>query len=109
MSKWVVRKQLLGTDWFVWLRGHPQRWRFGTWREAVAFADRVARTVEVVLPRTHTLPTERHVVQKDGLVIEFERSRSYPQLQPSYLVVEPWERRPLALALLALAEKDATK
>ena len=45
-------------------------------------------------------------MQKNGLVIEFERSRSYPQLQPSYLVVEPDERRPLALALLALAEKE---
>ena len=50
MNKWVVRKQLLGTDWFVWLRGHPQRWRFGTWREAVTFADRRSRTVQVVLP-----------------------------------------------------------
>lgn len=50
MNKWVVRKQLLGTDWFVWLRGHPQRWRFGTWREAVAFADRRSRDVVVTLP-----------------------------------------------------------
>lgn len=56
MNKWVVRKQLLGTDWFVWLRGHPQRWRFVTWREAVAFADRRSRTVAVTLPTPEAHP-----------------------------------------------------
>ena len=114
MSRWRVRKTTSG---FVILFGEP-KWevrkpdgglalkRFRTHAEAMAAADRLARTVEVTLPRAHALPTKRHTVQKNGLVIEFERSRSYPQLQPSYLVVEPDERRPLALALLALAEKE---
>lgn len=114
MSRWRVRKT---TNGFVILFGEP-KWevrkpdgglalkRFRTHAEAMAAADRLARTVEVVLPRTHTLPTGRHVVQKDGLVIEYVRSQSQPQIKPGHLVVEPWERRPLALALLALAERE---
>ena len=116
MSMWAVRQNLFRDGWGVyrvspdgvsgvlWERVTP--W-FDTWREAMDYADRMARTVEVVLPRRYILPTKRHVVQKNGLIIEFEQSRSYPQLQPSYLVVEPEERRPLALALLALAEREA--
>lgn len=109
MSKWVVKKKMLPSGFSTWLAfnayGHEFR-HLLTWREALNYADRMARTREVVLPRVHSLPTGRHVVQKNGLVIEFEKSRSYPQLQPSYLVVEPEERRPLALALLALAERE---
>lgn len=106
MGKWTVRRRLLSDEWFVYQAGYPQMWYFATWREAMDYADRMARTVEVVLPRTHTLPTGRHTVQKDGLVIEYVRSQSQPQIKPGHLVVEPWERRPLALALLALAEKE---
>ena len=115
MSRWAVRKNHFVGDWSVYydstggVSGEPwkriSQW-FDTWREAMDYADRMARTVSVVLPRAHALPTGRHTVQKNGLVIEFERSRSYPELQPSYLVIEPEERRPLALALLALAEKE---
>lgn len=108
MNKWVVRKHLLGTDWFVWLRGHPQRWRFDTWREAMDYADRMARTVEVTLPRVHALPTDRHSVRRDGMIVEFAGSRSH-SLPLGRIAVEPWERRPLALALLALAEKEANR
>lgn len=115
MSRWAVRKNHFVGDWSVYhdstggVSGEPwkriSQW-FDTWREAMDYADRMARTVEVVLPRTHTLPTGRHVVQKDGLVIEYVRSQSQPQIKPGHLVVEPWERRPLALALLALAERE---
>lgn len=107
MSKWRVWRHPLSGKWIV---NDPDRRLVqapgDTWREALAHADRMARTVEVVLPRTHVLPTGRHTVQKDGLVIEYVRSRSQPQIKPGHLVVEPWERRPLALALLALAEKE---
>lgn len=109
MSKWIVKKKSFGIGWRAWpdVDNYWAGFRyFRTWREAMDYVDRKARTVEVVLPRRHILPTGRHVVQKNGLVIEFEKSRSYPQLQPSYLVVEPEERRPLALALLALAERE---
>lgn len=80
-----------------------------TWREAMDYADRRARTVEVVLPRRTVLPTDRHVVQTGGLIIEYRGSRSYPNLDTGHIAVEPEERRPLALALLALAEKEETQ
>ena len=82
---------------------------FRTWREAMDYADRSARTVEVVLPRRIVLPTDRHTVQQNGLIIEFSPSKSHPQLNPGHVVVEPEERRALALALLALAEKEETQ
>lgn len=115
MSRWAVRQNLFRDGWGVyrvspdgvsgvlWERISP--W-FDTWREAMDHADRKARTVEVVLPRVHALPTGRHTVHRNGLIIEYVRSRSQPQLPPSCVVVEPWERRPLALALLALAEQE---
>ena len=79
---------------------------FRTWREAMEYADRRSRTVEVVLPRRTVLPTDRHVVQKDGLIIELSQNDKFPKLPPQYLTVKSEERRPLALALLALAEKE---
>lgn len=115
MSRWAVRQNLFRDGWGVyrvspdgvsgvlWERISP--W-FDTWREAMDHADRMARTVEVVLPRNYALPTGRHTVHRNGLIIEYQRSCSYPKLQPSYVVVEPEERRPLALALLALAERE---
>lgn len=109
MSKWEVFKDnLYPRQWCALNPGNYQETeRFMRHAEALAYADERARTVEVVLPRVHAVPTVRHMVQKNGLVIEYVRSKSHPQLQPSYVVVEPWERRPLALALLALAEQEA--
>lgn len=112
MSKWVVRKQLLGTEWFVWLRGHPQRWRFGTWREAVAFADRMARTREVVLPRI-TECGDR-VPGAQGLRLGWEFAGGEPDAPVFWvedegsdvIYVQLDELRPLAAALLALAEQE---
>lgn len=106
------------SNWKVWRYSWTGRWAVldpngnlvypvhETHAEAIAHADRMARTVEVVLPRVHALPTGRHTVHRNGLIVEYVRSRSQPQLPPSCVVVEPWERRPLALALLALAEKE---
>lgn len=122
MTRWKVAQHIQRRFWVAYpaaydseqpesnmdddLPRRPLARGFRTWREAMDYADRNARTVEVVLPRRIVLPTNRHVVQKDGLVIEFRRSSSYPQLPPGHVVVEPHERRPLALALLALAEKE---
>lgn len=115
MSRWAVRQNLIRDGWGVyrvspdgvsgvlWERVTP--W-FDTWREAMDHADRCSRTREVVLPRSYALPTGRHTMHRNGLVIEFKQSSSWPQLNPSYVVVEPEERRPLALALLALAERE---
>lgn len=97
---WCVQEKGARDDDFAWFR---------TWCEAMDYADRMARTVEVVLPRVHALPTGRHTVHRNGLIVEYVRSRSQPQLPPSCVVVEPEERRPLALALLALAEREETE
>lgn len=114
----MVKKNRLSGDWAVYLesslgfRNVPCRrvseW-FRTWREAMDYADRRSRTVEVVLPRRTVLPTDRHVVQTCGLIIEYRGSRSYPSLPTGHIAVEPEERRPLALALLSLAEKEETQ
>lgn len=112
MSKWVVKKKTFYTDRPTWLAfnayGHEFR-HFPTWHEALNYADEMTRTVVVTLPRLTALPTDRHTVHRSGLIVEYVRSRSQPQLEPGYLVVEPWERRPLALALLALAEQENDK
>ena len=118
MVRHVVKKSRFSGDWAVYLesslgfRNVPCRrvseW-FRTWREAMDYADRRSRTVEVVLPRRTVLPTDRHVVQTCGLIIEYRGSRSYPSLPTGHIAVEPEERRPLALALLSLAEKEETQ
>lgn len=109
MRKWKVKKKTLPTGFPMWLAfnayGHEFR-HCPTWREALNYADEMARTVSVVLPRVHALPTGRHTVHRSGLIVEYVKSRSQPQINPGHLVVEPWERRPLALALLALDEKE---
>ena len=110
MSKWNVWRTPWSGNWLVRdPDGNPVHPIHKTHAEAIAHADRMARTVEVVLPRRTALPTGRHTVHRNGLIIEYQRSCSYPKLQPSYVVVEPEERRPLALALLALAEKENDK
>lgn len=118
MTKYVVKRNSFVDGWSVYYEPpkredttDPMPWRrvptwFDTWREAMDYADRRARTVEVVLPRRTVLPTVRHTVHRNGLIIEFSPSKSHPQLNPGHVVVEPEERRPLALALLALAEKE---
>jgi len=78
--------------------------RFPTHAEAMAYADQRARTIEVTLPRLTALPTRRHIVQHNGLIIEYARSSSHPNIPPGHIDVDPEERRPLAAALLALAQ-----
>ena len=111
MSKWKVFKDnIYPRQWCAFNPGnYAETERFMRHAEALAYADERTRTREVVLPRAHALQTGRHTVHRSGLIVEFVRSRSHPQIQPSYVVVEPWERRPLALALLALAEKEADR
>ena len=79
---------------------------FYDWADAIDAADQLARTREVVLPRRTVAPTRRHIVLKNGLIIELEHSPDFPGLPPKYLTVKPAERRPLALALLTLEEQE---
>ena len=107
MNRWKVITT--GYDWAVLKLSKYGWWLyrdgFNTHAEALAYADHMARTREVVLPRLAVRPTSRHMVLENGLIIEWEHNSDFPNLPPKYLTVKPEERRPLALALLALAEQ----
>lgn len=74
--------------------------RFATWREAMEYADRMARTREVVLPRNHDLKKSVHKDINGDLYANYGSA--------SYWVQDNWNKgpKPLALALLALAEQE---
>lgn len=101
--------------WFVERDGcHGARW-FPTWREAQDYADRMARTREVALPRpTRTFDgrPEFDFSEESGLDYNTPRTAVYDgALDLEYCcdttVLIPREHwRPLALALLALADKE---
>ena len=115
MSRWKVKSVDYDTFrlWFVFEGKHSplsgilewhERCDFSTWAQAIEYADRRARTVEVTLPRLTVLPTGRHAVLRNGLIIEYASSGFYPHLRAGHITVEPEERRALALALLAIAQ-----
>lgn len=88
-------------DWFVISPEYAER-SFRTWREAQDYADRMARTREYVLPR----------VAPQG-EISVSATWYYDQGAIHYInsagqVVQgaPADVKPLALALLALAEQE---
>lgn len=108
----------------TWARGLPQtvrnKWvvsrgncagsvQFATWREAMAYADRMARTREYVLPRPNSTWFERPVWELgDGLVVhqsiadqDLTITADYPRMS-----IPNSKRREFALALLALAEQE---
>ncbi|MDK6814480.1 hypothetical protein QP363_10820 [Corynebacterium sp. UMB6689] len=102
MSRYRIFKAYY--EWHVYEYGQERYESFPTWAESMEYADQQARTIKVTLPRLTALPTGRHTVPRNGLIIEHERSSSLPHLPTGYIVVEPWELRPLALALLAIAQ-----
>ncbi|QNE90284.1 hypothetical protein H0194_04720 [Corynebacterium incognita] len=71
-----------------------------THAEAIAYADKQARTVTVTLPRSTYRPTERHRLYHGGII---QATRAFPSVD-----VAPNELRPLALALLAEHYKENT-
>ena len=102
-GRWrVVRSRASrhGLRWYVERRGCHGIVSFPTWREAQDYADRMARTREVVLPRNHDL---KKAVHKD---INGDLYANYGSA--SYWVQDNWNKgpKPLALALLALAEQE---
>lgn len=101
------RRIIIATDTGEWMITGGHWWEtafFDTWREAMDYADRRARTIEVTLPRLTALPTGRHAVLHNGLIIEYKQSDSHPNLPTGYISVEPEERRLLAAALLAIEQ-----
>ena len=118
-GRWrVVRARGLGEHWPTCLQGwyverdgcHGSMW-FPTWREAQDYADRMARTREVVLPRLgdsgDPVPGAPNLTLgweypnwADKPVIWIGQNRSY------LIYIAPEELRPLGEAVLALAEQE---
>ena len=87
---------------------HGSRW-FPTWREAQDYADRMARTVEVTLPRPDSTWFERPVWELgDGVTVHQSIADQSQTITADYprLAIPNNKRRELALALLALAEQE---
>ena len=102
MSRWKVTKG--GGKWYAVEHGLVRVKPCPTWAEAMEYADQQARTIKVTLPRLTAMPTGRHTVLRNGLIIEYASSGFYPYLRAGHITVEPEERRALALALLAIAQ-----
>lgn len=112
-GRWLVKKvkTVRGTKapeypWCVLRENCAEAAYFPTWSEAHSYADREARTHEFVLPRQVIRPTDRHLVHRNGVIMEWKQSNGQPTISPGNIVVEPHERVPLALALLTLAAQE---
>lgn len=121
MSRWAVRKNVFAEGWAVYrvspdgangvLWTRVSQW-LDTWREAMDYADRRARTVEVVLPRIAGCGDR--VPGAPGLKLGWEFAGGEPDAPVFWveaegsdvIYVQPDELRPLALALLSLAERE---
>lgn len=103
MSRWKVTRMRCTGGWLAQERGARSGWEFPTWREALAYADRMARTVEVVLPPTAHLTTStlRTRPSDDGVLVKWKAGPRWEAMRTT-----KEELRPLALALLAHAEQE---
>lgn len=109
MSKWRVWRHPLSGKWIV---NDPDRRLVqapgNTWREALAHADRMARTVEVVLPRYSLTPRNRRGAywgaRKRGHDYAVFRVKDFAESQVIHVAFD--DLRPLAAALLSLAERE---
>ena len=109
MPGWVVKKQEDGSlpTFKTWWKGAT----FETWQEALAYADRKARTREVVLPRVDD-PTsidendlDIMICRLDNLICIDQPSFSKPG-ENELIVIHTEFVEEVALALLAHAEKE---
>lgn len=121
MSRWIVAQHLYTKKWLAYADEYedyqpttildfdaPIARAFHTWREAMDYADRMARTAEVVLPRIAGCGDR--VPGAPGLLLGWENHIFWLADHGSdFIRITPAELRPLAAALLALAEKEATK
>ena len=115
MSRWKVRREWRDTlDAYSWVALRPSGLSgdvFFTWREAMDYADRMARTREVVLPRYSLTPRNNSGAfwgaRKRGNDYAVFRYRNFRETQVIHVSFA--DLRPLALALLALAEQEETK
>lgn len=114
MSRWTVYKAGRYA-WTAHREGDLPRELFPTWRMALDYADRMARTREYVLPRgPYEIRSKQHIYEEP---IKVEPITHFPGHEtvavkysahgvPAGFFLAPDELRPLALALLALAEQE---
>lgn len=107
MSRWKVERENSwdGPCWFVFdPDGRYITNRFD-WAEALAHADRMARTREVVLPRITEskamIPGARGLILETGRTWDGKRN-TWIKDEVSMVYAASYNLRPLALALLAL-------
>lgn len=116
MSKWKVESDKLRyysppTSWDVY-DPNGKFWKsFDTHAEALAYADRMARTVEIVLPRDNTVVPLPACMEKEEKPIMLHRWREQIIIEctaqgvEQVIFIHDDELKPLALALLAHAER----
>ena len=108
MSRWEVKKRCyllpspVPSPWVVYDRDNWNVGEFPTHAEALAYADRMARTVEVVLPR---------VAPEGGVTVSAawaygEEAVHYINTAGETVLGTRADLKPLALALLALYYQD---
>lgn len=115
MTRWTVAQHIYTKKWLAFQKNYddlrPQNLLdtypqichiFHTHAEAMTYADKRARTIEVTLPRLAALPTDRHIMPK-GYVMQHRGHTTRNVKTPTFIEVSPDEREPLALALLAHA------
>ena len=104
MNRWKVERQMWpdGPAWAaVNERGHDL-YIYDTHAKALAFADRMARTVDVVLPRANTTPPRKGAFWRTRVypgTVVLDRYRNGRSKQ--VLEVGPLDLKPLAELLLA--------
>ena len=120
MSRWKVFRYptVFGYSWAVGEVGKTGIKLFATWREAMDYADRMARTREYVLPRpqlnqagyvefdfTEWSGLDYTPEWPDGATYDRRTGPNKPPFGASvWIPREHW--KPLALVLLALAEQE---
>lgn len=121
MSRWKVKRVRLRTggwgEWAACNDDEPTR-HFLTWREAMDYADRQARTREVVLPRPNLDENEKVEFDftewagldywpwiPEGAMYDRRTGRTY-RFGEEDLFIRREHWKPLALALLALADQE---
>lgn len=104
-SKWEVRQTRVLGDWEAWNPNTLEATYYDTWREAMDYADKRARTREVVLPR-QPLPLSLPGDEGDKPITVTQDEEGCVFLTDEddgeMVVLSPHELRPLALALLAM-------
>lgn len=125
MSRWKVAQHVQYRFWLAYpasydseqpesnvdddLPRQPLARGFRKWQDALDYADRMARTREVVLPRPDSTWFERPVWELgDGVTVHQSIADQSQTITADYprLAIPNNKRRELALALLALAEQE---